>query len=775
MENWNLTRARNRFGDIFSYKEEGGSALSREAISTNDFSLNAVSDKSASSHHQLHSPMPSLRPGGLTGEDLISPQQKICIQGGSDVEHSEQRLNLLENNQAIHRHRSGTFRLNPATAAFIPMGKSRTGLYDFNLQHVVRSAMSRAGHVLSSSTADNNKFVLSPLQASDFTPATTFTEQPPQRNQVEAGSRAALISLPARPQKVQLPVSSLPTGDLVTQTEPPFDNNKVAITNMSANSQGSIAQDDPQIDQQQIFPSQSLPYLRASSMQQPLSHDNQISGDGQMTSGPRVNFNQIEHQTENHQSFFNTGTPMGQQGRQNQNNYLPSAPAAHDQAAMDALQAHLSRVEIEQEGNRLQNFQTPVRIITTKSSSTRMTPSSYRFTPRSGLDQAEFLSPNNSQAGDLPSRTEPRNFAPRSNDFDFVEQPPRFNLQMSVPMSHNDPHSMSTTNQQYANQQYANQQYGDNGAMSSYLTQQQQAGFGDGIRVFPPRFDGDPFRSAPSELGKYGNMVTDLIRPTQTSLSHVIKPIEPLATALAMQNHPVPEYIRRQRSKQLNELTAAPNARPTAETALHAHNFPFVEGARCAQPSQHHGIVKLKNVSLSLPSFLSAVMFWTDEADQKHKQIPFCVRRSEIIAFLGRNSKILNDIDEPVHIIMERVTTKTNDAYVEFMTPHAAIAAVDRHLRNTASGRHARLGDRPVEIELSSQSALMKDLFPLAKGVRWDGAEPVILEDHPTEPWNCFKGFITEEEMTMLVKHVEVPQRVSPSRKFWLSLPCDPC
>lgn len=137
--------------------------------------------------------------------------------------------------------------------------------------------------------------------------------------------------------------------------------------------------------------------------------------------------------------------------------------------------------------------------------------------------------------------------------------------------------------------------------------------------------------------------------------------------------------------------------------------------------------------------------------------------RSEIIAFLGRNSKILNDSEEPVHIIMERVTSKTNDAYIEFMSPQAAVAAVDRYQKNIAMGRHARLGDRPVEIELSSQSALMKDLFPLAKGVRWDGAEPVVLQDHPTEPWNCFKGFITEEEMTMLVKHVEVPQRVSPA------------
>lgn len=101
---------------------------------------------------------------------------------------------------------------------------------------------------------------------------------------------------------------------------------------------------------------------------------------------------------------------------------------------------------------------------------------------------------------------------------------------------------------------------------------------------------------------------------------------------------------------------------------------------------------------------------------------------------------------------MERVTSKTNDCYVEFMTMQDAVQAVEKHNRVVSSGRQNRLGDRPVELELSSQAALMKDLFPHAHGVRWEGARPVILEDHPTEPWSCFKGFITDEEMICLVK-----------------------
>ena len=132
-----------------------------------------------------------------------------------------------------------------------------------------------------------------------------------------------------------------------------------------------------------------------------------------------------------------------------------------------------------------------------------------------------------------------------------------------------------------------------------------------------------------------------------------------------------------------------------------------------------------------------------------------------MIAFLGRNTKLLNDADEPVHIIMERVTSKTMDAYVELISLDEAMKAVERHRNNLNNGRLSRLGDRPVEVELSSQGSLMKDLFPLAVGLTWKGATPEFNPYKPEEPWENFKGFISEEEMTMLIKHVEVPHRVS--------------
>ncbi|KAG5982072.1 hypothetical protein E4U55_002307 [Claviceps digitariae] len=192
------------------------------------------------------------------------------------------------------------------------------------------------------------------------------------------------------------------------------------------------------------------------------------------------------------------------------------------------------------------------------------------------------------------------------------------------------------------------------------------------------------------------------------------------------------------RSTHLNQLTAAENGIPTLQTALHPENFPFLEGAR-QSVAINYGVVKLRN-------------------------IPFATKRSEVIAFLGRNSKILNDSDEPVHIIMERVTSKTMDAYVEFLSLDDANKAVEKHHQHAQNGRVSRLGDRPVDVELSSQENLMRDLFPFARGVVWNGVTPNFKPFNEREPWENFQGFVSEEEMVMLVKHVEVPHRSPFSR-----------
>lgn len=144
-------------------------------------------------------------------------------------------------------------------------------------------------------------------------------------------------------------------------------------------------------------------------------------------------------------------------------------------------------------------------------------------------------------------------------------------------------------------------------------------------------------------------------------------------------------------------------------------------------------------------------------------QIPERTRRSEILAIMGRNAKVLNDNQEPVHVIIQRVSGATLEAYVEFTDEKAAEDAIERFEQAKRDGRAPRLGDYPFQYALSSQGALLKALFPQARGVEWINAVPHIIPAHQVAfPWEAFKGFISAEEMHMLAKNAEV-SRIAPS------------
>lgn len=109
---------------------------------------------------------------------------------------------------------------------------------------------------------------------------------------------------------------------------------------------------------------------------------------------------------------------------------------------------------------------------------------------------------------------------------------------------------------------------------------------------------------------------------------------------------------------------------------------------------------------------------------------------------------------------MERSTGKTMDCYVEFLTPTDAQETVTRINQVYESGRPPRLGCRPVEVELSSQDALLKELFPRAKCISWVNGMPHVIPN--TDPYSTgFQGFFTSEEIVGLIRHAETPQRVS--------------
>ena len=97
---------------------------------------------------------------------------------------------------------------------------------------------------------------------------------------------------------------------------------------------------------------------------------------------------------------------------------------------------------------------------------------------------------------------------------------------------------------------------------------------------------------------------------------------------------------------------------------------------------------------------------------------------------------------------------------MEFDTPDDAKAAVDRVNRIQETGRPPRLGNRHVDVEVSSQDALLKDLFPRARCIKWQNGFPVLLPN--TDPYSSgFTGFLTSEEIVGCLRHAEIPHRVS--------------
>ena len=129
------------------------------------------------------------------------------------------------------------------------------------------------------------------------------------------------------------------------------------------------------------------------------------------------------------------------------------------------------------------------------------------------------------------------------------------------------------------------------------------------------------------------------------------------------------------------------------------------------------------------------------------------------MAFLGPHAKVITpDLGPAIHIIMDRPSGKTMDCYVEFFsTPDARAASNSLNLRP----RHMiRINDRIVDVATSSQAELLKELFPKAKSVSWEGGMPRIQE--AKELYNTgFKTFVSAEEMGLLVRHAEQPHRVS--------------
>ncbi|OKP14079.1 hypothetical protein PENSUB_185 [Penicillium subrubescens] len=144
------------------------------------------------------------------------------------------------------------------------------------------------------------------------------------------------------------------------------------------------------------------------------------------------------------------------------------------------------------------------------------------------------------------------------------------------------------------------------------------------------------------------------------------------------------------------------------------------------------------------------------------ENIPYNITRQEVIQFFGNRARLASGW--PVHIIMDRSSGKTNECYVEFATHADAEDTIRRIKALHDSNQGPRMGNRYVDVSISSQAALMKALFPHAKCISWETGRPVVV---PDESWpNGFAGFLTDEELFCTARHVREPGRSAHTHKI---------
>ncbi|KAF8250466.1 hypothetical protein K440DRAFT_659461 [Wilcoxina mikolae CBS 423.85] len=161
-----------------------------------------------------------------------------------------------------------------------------------------------------------------------------------------------------------------------------------------------------------------------------------------------------------------------------------------------------------------------------------------------------------------------------------------------------------------------------------------------------------------------------------------------------------------------------------AETAI--RNAPFVDLGRNSLP-QNWSCVKIGN-------------------------IPYNVSSEDLLEFLGKNSNIVPEAfgSIGVHVIMDRSTGKTMDAYVEFLNAKDAWKCVSRR-------RSRILGNRHLSLDIVDPAELMKDVFPRAKGIVWDGVVPSLSPDK--SEFGAKTEIISREELVLIVNHARTPHR----------------
>jgi hypothetical protein len=104
------------------------------------------------------------------------------------------------------------------------------------------------------------------------------------------------------------------------------------------------------------------------------------------------------------------------------------------------------------------------------------------------------------------------------------------------------------------------------------------------------------------------------------------------------------------------------------------------------------------------------------------------------------------------------------DAFVEFLNAKDAWKCVARRKSRV-------LGNRHLTLDVVDPSDLMKEIFPRAKGIVWDGVIPAVLQDQ-----SGLSGMdpviLGREELVLIVAHAKTPHRVclTPPNSFKVNI-----
>ncbi|RYP18451.1 hypothetical protein DL767_009838 [Monosporascus sp. MG133] len=192
---------------------------------------------------------------------------------------------------------------------------------------------------------------------------------------------------------------------------------------------------------------------------------------------------------------------------------------------------------------------------------------------------------------------------------------------------------------------------------------------------------------------------------------------------------PPTEDVRRQRSRELNELTGTSGV-PSIQALLDVRKFPFRDSGYVVF-RRGEGVIHMTNIA-------------------------FGVSKKDFEAKLGKPAKTLPDSHEGIHILIDYITGKTIDAFVETVGMEDAMAVVGKHQDKLADGQQDKILNRPAEMSVSSPDVLRRAVFKIGSvGVKWIGGEPQVQVPEPGQVIGKFKEFVPAENLAMLLKHAE--------------------